>query len=587
MTPLTPRSTPAHPVVPPTADEGASGPSVVRCTVDDIARRRAWLEARLGVMVHWGISAIPGGVWNGEPVEGLAEWIQYRAEIPLADYRDLAAAFHPTSFDAREWVRTAAEAGAGYFVFTAKHHDGFAMFHSAVSDYNIVDATPFGRDVLAEIADACAEYGIMLGIYYSQVIDWEDPDAVGPRANHWDFDPEQGDFHRYWDRKALPQMRELLTNYGDIGVLWFDMPSGIPEECALEAYRLVRELQPGAVINSRLGGGTDVDFLSMDDNYFNNDLPKQYWETAATTNDTWAYRQQTGGWKPIAGLCEAVAYTVSRGGNLLLNIGPDATGAIPTRTKEQFAGIGEWMRRALPGIRGAGASPYARTIEGCHITSRGSALYLHITDEREHLTLSGLDAGPNAVVNLDDGSPLRFESFDRTADGQGHVVDVQLPARTDALPRTVELVFSHAPSAAGDVVQVGDDALRLDVWTADVDADGTHRWTATILVPGDYRVVLLSKETFGNFNPQWWADGMTGTLASATGRQHFTLRRDGEEPYPIVHYWKLIRSEIGTLRVTEPGTQEIAIEDLMIVDSKWDESGVNMVGIRIEPVAAS
>ncbi|ASK65085.1 hypothetical protein CFK39_03735 [Brachybacterium avium] len=312
--PTSASSAPGLPSAAPAADEGVAVATAVQQSAQDLERRQTWTDARFGLMVHWGLPAIPAGIWHGRQVEGLTEWIQYKARIPLAEYRKLAEDFNPTSFSAREWVRMAAEAGAKYFVYTAKHHDGFAMYHSQVSDYNIVDATPFDRDPLAELAEACAEHGIMLGVYYSQMIDWEDPDAVGPQCNDWDFDPAQGDFHAYWRRKAAPQLREILTRYGDIGLMWFDMPSGIPEDCAQEAFDLVRELQPGAVINSRLGGGVAPDYTSMDDNYFNNLLPERDWETAATTNDSWAFAERGAGWKPVEGLCEALAYTVSRGG---------------------------------------------------------------------------------------------------------------------------------------------------------------------------------------------------------------------------------------------------------------------------------
>lgn len=524
-------------------------------------------------------------MWDGKHVPGLAEWIQFKAQIPMAEYRKLAASFNPTNFNARDWVRMAANAGAKYFVYTAKHHDGFAMYHSQASAYNVVDATPFGRDPLAEIAEACAECGIMLGIYYSQTIDWEDADAVGPQCNSWDFDPTQGDFHRYWSRKAAPQLREILTNYGDIGLLWFDMPSGIPAECAREAFDLVRELQPGAVINSRLGGGVDADYTSMDDNYFNNILPARDWETAATTNDSWGYSQLSAGWKPAASLCEALAYTVSRGGNLLLNIGPDAQGAIPPQALDQYAGVGAWMRRAAPGIHGAGASPFAGSFEGAHVTSRGSSLYLHVADEqRQEFALNGLVAAPTAVVNLADASAVAFAVVDAGAEESGMVVSLELPPPTDQLPRTIELTFAEAPTTTGGIAQLPGSALRLDVWTAQTGDDGSRRWNFTMQTPGDYRVVLLSKETFSNANPQWWADGMTGTLLAGATTQPFTLRRDGEERYAILHYWKVIRSEVGVLHVSSPGEQVLAIEDLVIVDSKWDDSGVNMIAVRLEPV---
>lgn len=568
----------------PTADEGVHGPSVVRHAPEDIARRELWAHSNFGVFVHWGISAILGGLWHGKHVEGLAEWIQFKAKIPLAEYAQLAKTFNPVDFNAREWVRMAAEAGAKYFVYTAKHHDGFAMFHSRVSSYNIVDATPFQRDPLAEIAQACADYGIMLGIYYSQTIDWEDPDAVGPSCNSWDFDTEKGDFHSYWRRKAAPQLSEILSNYGEIGLLWFDMPSGIPAECAKEAFDMVRELQPGAVINSRLGGGVDADYNSMDDNYFNNLLPAGDWETAATTNDSWGFSTLAAGWKPVASLCETLAYTVSRGGNLLLNAGPDASGAIPEKVKQQFAGIGTWMQRAEPAIRGAGSSPFASSFDWGYVTAGKSSLYLHVADHgKQELSLRGIASKPDSVRDLGTDTLLPF-TLNET-DGMGPLLTVELAAPIDGVPRTIELSFAELPSFDQSLVQVPGSPLRLDVWNAETGADESLQWNFTMATPGEYRVVLLSKETFGNFDPQWWADGLTGTLGSGADRTPFTLRRDGEEPYPILHYWKVVRSEIGLLHVSQTGAQKITIEDLPVVDSKWDRGGVNMIALRLEPLA--
>ncbi|WP_171814377.1 alpha-L-fucosidase [Arthrobacter dokdonensis] len=585
--PATPPAPPRRaPVAAPIADEGIHGLSVVRHGAEDIARRQAWTDARFGVFVHWGVSAALGGFWNGKRVAGLAEWIQFRARIPLADYAALAKTFDPVDFDAREWVRMAADAGAKYFVYTAKHHDGFAMYHSRVSAYNVSEATPFRRDPLAEIAQACADYGIMLGIYYSQTIDWEDPDAVGQSCNSWDFEPDKGDFHRYWRRKAAPQLREILSNYGDIGLLWFDMPNGIPAECAQEAFDLVRELQPGAVINSRLGGGADADYTSMDDNYFNNFLPPRDWETAATTNDSWGFSKSASGWKPAASLCDTLAYTVSRGGNLLLNAGPDATGAIPDKVKAQFAGIGAWMQRALPGIRGAGPTPFAGSFDWGHATTGESAIYLHVTDPgKRELSLRGVAAEPDAVRDLGTGAPLPFTLAD--PDGTGAVLTVALADPVDGLPRTIELAFDGAPPTSSDIVQVPHTALRLDVWTANIGPGGSLQWNFTMATPGEYRVVLLSKETFGNFDPQWWADGMRGTLETQGIRTPFVLHRDGDEPNPVLHYWKTVRSEIGRLHVARPGDQELTITGLPAVDSKWDRDGVNLTALRLEPIESA
>ena len=571
----------------PRADEGVQGKlPIIRYEPEDILRRQAWTDDRFGFFIHWGLSAIPAGVWQGRPVGGLSEWIQFKARISNSAYGQLAAEFNPVDFNAREWVRMAAEAGAKYLVFTAKHHDGFAIYHSHASSFNVVDATPFARDPLAEIAEACAEYGLMLGLYYSQTIDWEDPDAVGPQCNDWDFDPAKGDFQRYWQRKAMPQLRELLGNYGDIGLLWFDMPKGIPVDCAKEASDLVRTMQPGAVINSRLGWGAETDYQSMDDNYFNNHLPERDWETAATTNDSWGFSDGSAGWKPVESLCEALAYAVSRGGNFLLNVGPDASGRIPPEAVRQFRGIGSWMERTAAGIHGSGPSPFAGTFDWGCVTTRERSIFLHVSDSAcTEAVLPGLAVEPTSVIDLARREPVSVRAVAPAGVPVG--LAIALPTPTDTLPRAVELKFAELPVVDQAITQAPGRGLRLDVWTADAGEDGHLRWKFNMAEPGEYQVVLLSKQTHVHFNPQWWAAGQAGTLSTESGRQDFVLGNDGEEPYPFIHYWKLVRSEIGRVVVVAPGRHELAIEDLCVVDSKWDDSGVNLVGIRLEPIRAT
>jgi alpha-L-fucosidase len=180
-----------------------------------------WREARFGMFIHWGLYALPAGRWNGHAVPGIGEWIMKHALIGVDEYERLAADFNPVQFDADAWVRLAAEAGQKYLVITAKHHDGFSMFATEQTDYNIVDATPFGRDPMAELAEACRKYGIKFGFYYSQTQDWHHPDGDG---NYWDFDEDAKAFDHYVQSYVKPQVRELLTQYGDICLIWFDTP---------------------------------------------------------------------------------------------------------------------------------------------------------------------------------------------------------------------------------------------------------------------------------------------------------------------------------------------------------------------------
>ena len=240
-----------------------------------------WHEAKFGMFIHWGVYSIPGGRWKGEPIVPTGEWFMFAAKMPIADYENLAGRFNPVKFNADEWVRIAKDAGMKYIVITAKHHDGFAMYGSKASKFNIVDATPFHRDPMKELADACKRHGLRLCFYYSQAIDWHEPDAAG---NVWDFPSEVGqkgpkaDFPRYMQRKAMPQVRELLTQYGPIGLIWFDKPFRIQKEQSQEFVNLVHQIQPNCLVNSRVGYDLG-DYGSTIDNRLPDDLRPGDWET--------------------------------------------------------------------------------------------------------------------------------------------------------------------------------------------------------------------------------------------------------------------------------------------------------------------
>jgi alpha-L-fucosidase len=252
-----------------------------------------WREARFGMFIHWGLYAIPAGVWQGVKIPGIGEWIQQRARIPVAEYETLAARFNPVKFNAAEWVSLAKRAGQKYLVITAKHHDGFCLFKTALSSYNIVDATPFGRDVIAELAQECARQGIRFGLYYSQTQDWHHPD--GAMAQHPDESEEEWaarearkDFAGYINDYVKPQVTELLTHYGPIGVIWFDTPMYIQAEQSLGLLELVHHLQPDCLVCGRVGNALG-DYASAGDNRIPGQTVAQDWETPATMNDTWGY----------------------------------------------------------------------------------------------------------------------------------------------------------------------------------------------------------------------------------------------------------------------------------------------------------
>ena len=356
------------------------------------ARMQWWREARFGMFIHWGLYAVPAGVWQGQQMPEIGEWIMSKYRIPIAQYSALATQFNPMKFDADAWASLAKRAGMRYMVITSKHHDGFAMFHSSCDPYNIVDATPWKRDPIKELADACRKHGLKFGVYYSQALDWHERDAGGAEpwlhfngkdmtwGNTWDFpDHAEKRYERYFEKKVKPQLRELLTRYGPLGVIWFDTPFTITREQSEELYGLVRELQPGCIMNSRLGNGLG-DYQSAGDNKIPGRGSLRAWETPATINHTWGYKSTDPNWKPLQMLLQNLIDIASKGGNYLLNVGPTAEGEIPAPSVERLEAMGRWLQVNGESIYGATGSPFENPFAWGRCTQKPGRLYLHVFD---------------------------------------------------------------------------------------------------------------------------------------------------------------------------------------------------------------
>jgi len=340
-------------------------------------RRMAWWrEAKFGMFVHWGLYAIPAGMWKGKKVSGIGEWIMHRDRIPIKDYEPLARRFNPIKFNAREWVRVAKNAGMRWIVVTAKHHDGFCMFDTKLTDYNIVKATPFGRDPIKELAQVCKQENIKLGFYYSQTLDWHHPNGIG---NDWDFDPEKKNFSSYLEDYVKPQLQELLTNYGPVAVLWFDIMTPTPEQ-AREIKEWIRNLQSDTIISGRIAPPMEKgigDYRSRGDNEIPAKKVEGDWETPATINDTWGFKSYDHNWKSTGVLIHKLVEIVSKGGNYLLNVGPTAKGLIPQPSVDRLKAVGRWLKVNGESIYGAKVGPLGE-MEWGRCASKPGKLYLHV-----------------------------------------------------------------------------------------------------------------------------------------------------------------------------------------------------------------
>jgi len=349
-------------------------------------RTQWWSDAKFGMFIHWGLYSIPAGEWKTDNVSGqkYSEWIMYQLKIPVKDYELLARQFNPVKFDARQWVKIAKSAGMRYIVITAKHHDGFSMFGSKVTKYNVVDATPYHKDPLKELASACREEGIKLGIYYSVDRDWHHPDAQGnylKQSNFWDYPDENSkDFEKYLNTFAIPQLTELLTNYGKIDIIWFDDIGKKTDKQNQKIIDLIRKYQPECLINSRLGEWNHYyygDYREMNDNEILNKDVDYGWENPGTIGKSYAYNKYDTIWKSAGDLIHLFVTIVSEGGNYLLNVGPTAEGVIPEQAQLRLKEFGNWMNVNSESIYSTHASRLLQPDWG-RITSKDNKEYLHI-----------------------------------------------------------------------------------------------------------------------------------------------------------------------------------------------------------------
>lgn len=387
--------------------------------------RMKWFkEARFGMFIHWGAYAVPAGEWKKQKVSGAGEWIMYNAKIPVKEYEEMAKEFNPVQYNAMDWAKIASDAGMKYIVITAKHCDGFAMFPSKVTKYNIFDWTQFKRDPLKELENACAKNNIKLGFYYSHWWDWHEANALG-QPNTWDFpDNKSKKPEIYLKEKSIPQIKELVTNYNP-AVMWFDVPAGISKQQSYEILQVIRSARPECIINNRIGNEMG-DFLTPEQyippkkfqeaDMGGTDVNKRQnvFEVCMTLNETWGYKYYDDDWKSPKTVIENLVDIVSKGGNYLLNIGPTAEGLLPESAIRILQEVGNFMKVNGESIYGTEASPFENLLFNGRCTHKPGKLYFHLFEwPNTELLLPSIKNNITKVYLLSDPrkSPLPFRKI--------------------------------------------------------------------------------------------------------------------------------------------------------------------------------
>ncbi|PTR01545.1 alpha-L-fucosidase [Mucilaginibacter yixingensis] len=501
------------------------------------SRIQWWRDARFGMFIHWGVYSLPGGEWKGKKVDGYAEHLMRKEKIPRAEYLQLAHQFSPVKFNADVWVQTAKRAGMRYIIITAKHHDGFAMFNSQVTDYNVVKQSAWKHDPMADLSAACKKYGLKFGFYYSHAFDWEHPDAPG---NDWDYDNPGGDklLHgganwydvhpellpkavNYVNEKAIPQIRELLQMYHP-DILWFDTPSKLPLSENVRILEAIRQIDPNVVVNGRLARGAGN--LNLGDYKNTADRPAEFypadgdWEAIPTTNESYGYSKFDHSHKPASFFITLLAKAASRGGNLLMNIGPKGDGEFDAKDVSILDSIGRWMDVNGQSIYKTQKTPLAIQYWGVS-TLKDNRLYLQVFNwPSDHkLVVAGLknsvtkayllaDAGQKALpVKRINPLDLEIELPGQAPDKVSSVIVLQTNVKIET--DTARLLASHTitnrllafdAELKGGGFRFGDGKAGkyyVENWKA---LGQTVNWNFRLADPGKFKVLV--KYTADNAN---------------------------------------------------------------------------------------
>ncbi len=543
------------------------GQATVKLRAEDAERGQLFEEGNYAMFIHWGLYSNIGNLYKGKSYYGIGEWIMNRnmAHIPVDEYQALAGEFNPAKFDADAIARLAKDAGMKYIVITSKHHDGFAMYHSKVNQFNIVDATPFDRDPMKELAQACKKQGLGLGFYYSHNQDWTFPGGGnGPKQT---ADGRQADFKYYYENKCRPQVEEITTQYGPIAIVWFDTPGRIPREYVEELVDIVHKNQPNALVSGRAGYGLG-DYQTLGDMEVPNANVAGLWETVDTTNDSWAYAWYDNYWKTPHAILHRLVSCVGRGGTYMLNIGPRGDGTVPELAARTLRQAGEWIKRYPQVVYGTDASPWQHALPWGDVTVKDKTLFLSIFDMPRDgaLYLPGLKT-PVKSARLLSKRKKPGELKVKTREGW---TQIQLPARMPeklvpvvqvelaglpevdpcwgidpGLETTILAQFADVTGAKQEtkkwMEKFGEWKHVVRVWKW--EPEGKASWEVDVIEPGYYNVDLTYN---GTGRIVWGVD--------VAGGQHIQNQQNSSHNYQ--------KFPIGWIHFPKPGKYTVSVSCL-------------------------
>jgi alpha-L-fucosidase len=526
-------------------------------------RTNWWRQAKFGMFIHWGVYAIPAD----------GEWHMNSHKMQVADYEKYAPQFNPVKFDAKAWVKVAKDAGMKYITITSKHHDGFCMFDSKLTDYTITKATPFKRDPLKELAAECKKQGITLCFYHS-VLDWHHPDYLPRREWEKETRPADGaDFNRYIDYMK-GQLTELLTNYGPIGGIWFDggWEHSATEYRSLEVVQMMRKLQPGLMVNDRIA--LPEDYSTPEQNIPANALQGgRLWETCMTLNNNWGFAKNDHDWKSPLDVIQKLCDITSKGGNFLLNVGPDDQGVIPQPSIDCLATVGKWMRKNGKAVYGTTKNPFGRLPFDGRCTMKGKTAFFSVfswpAGGKIHL--------PETTVKYESARSLATDEELAIVNGE-----ITKPRHIDPYATVIEVKLSGTPPAnppikpiypdrkgnfvlAARDVEVKGSSARVETidgiesigyW---IDAKDTVHWKVMVPSEGEYSVVIDYSCT---------PDDAGSTVV---------LGKDLSFTVDSTSGWnRFVKKTIGTIKLVK-GAQTVSI----VVENMRHNAVMNLRGINL------